>query len=308
MFEAFQLGPLLVWTRLVFLLIGIWLFVEFFLRLAQSANLSLQHFQENYALYLLAFILGGRLMAILSEYRVYVKDEWLRLFLFTDGNFSFLGSAIGIGVVLGMVTKGHRSTFLHWLDALVPATTLGLVFAWLGSFFSGQAYGRPTDLPWGVTYDAFNVRYAVPVHPVQLYYALFYFLLTFLLLIVRKRAKRVGSETLFGIVCAALGTFLLEYFRGDFGVPVFATKFDFALISFIFLMLGIFAAVELSLSQRMFLFYEFLLVLVCGVYLFLRPFLTLDTVELRFSQLLALLALLGTIVYVVVQRRRYPHL
>ncbi len=42
MFEAFEFGPFIFWTHLAFILLGIWLSMEFFLRLAQSAGLSLE--------------------------------------------------------------------------------------------------------------------------------------------------------------------------------------------------------------------------------------------------------------------------
>lgn len=307
MFEALQLGPLFLWTRVIFLLVGIWLSTELFLRLAQSATLSLQHFQEKGWWYLLAFLLGGRMAALIAEYKVYVRDP-MRMLVFWDGGFSFLGGAIGIALVLGYVTRGHRSTFLHWLDALVPSACLGLVFSWLGAFFAGQNYGRPTDVFWGVTYDAMNVRYAVPLHPVQLYYAFFFFTLTFVLLIIRKYAKHVGTETLIGIAAASIGTFFLESFRGDLSIPVFATQLDFTILVGLFVSLGVFAVIENRLSEKWFLIYQLLLGVAVTAYIAIRPFLDFEAYELRFTQLLALLALLGTIVYVLVQRRKFPHL
>ena len=165
------------------------------------------------------------------------------MFFLHDGNFSFLGMAVGIAVVLYLFRQSSRTTFLQWLDVLLPATTFGLSFDWLGKFAAGQAYGGPTDAFWGVTYDAMNVRFAVPIHPVQLYYALFYFFLTFLLLIVRKRARRAGAETLAGIALASAVTFGLEWFRGDFGIPVFATKLDLLLLLLLFVSLGVFAVI-----------------------------------------------------------------
>ncbi|MBI3331515.1 prolipoprotein diacylglyceryl transferase [Candidatus Peregrinibacteria bacterium] len=307
MFEAIQIGPFIIWTRLVFLLLGIWLSTEFFLRLAQSANLSLQHFQEHAWQYVVAFLLGGRVFAMIADYRVYVKDL-PRIFVFWDGGFSYLGGAIGVAILLYFVTRSQRSTFLQWLDVLLPATTLGLVFSWIGAFAAGHAYGRPTDFLLGVTYDAMNVRYAVPIHPVQLYYAVFYFALTFLLLIIRKRAKRVGAETLFGIILATVGTFFFEYFRGDFGIPVFAMKLDFVVLLMLFISLGIFAVIELRLSNKAIIICEAILGAVYGSYLVARPFMPFETFELRFSQFLAILSLLATVVYVVVHRRKYPHL
>jgi phosphatidylglycerol:prolipoprotein diacylglycerol transferase len=238
---------------------------------------------------------------------VYWNDP-LRIFIVWDGGFSFLGGAIGIGIVLFWATRTHRATFLQWLDVLLPATTLGSAFSWLGLFFAGHAYGKPTDVFWGVTYDTINVRYAVPIHPVQLYYALFYLMLTFLLLVIRKYSQRAGTETLVGILCASIGTFLLEYFRGDFTIPVFATTLDFVILLSLFVSLGIFAAIELMLSRRMLFLFEGVLLLIFGGYALLRSQLPLQTHELRFSQFLAVLALLATVVYVVVHRHRYPHL
>lgn len=307
MFEAIEFGPFIIWTHVVFLMIGVILSTEFFLRLAQSAGLSLQIFRDRYWWYIIGFVLGGRLGAILSEYRVYLRDP-LRTFVVWDGNFSFLGAAIGIAIVLYASRQSSRTTFLQWLDVLLPATTFGLVFDWLGKFAAGQAYGRPTDIFWGVTYDAINVRYAVPIHPVQLYYALFYLLLTFLLLIVRKRARRAGAETLFGIVLAALATMIIENFRGDFSIPVFATQLDFLVLIGLFISLGVFAVIELKMSPRMVLVSEGLMTLGLAAYLLVRNWLPFEAYELRFNQLLAVLALLGIVVYVVVHRRRYPHL
>jgi phosphatidylglycerol:prolipoprotein diacylglycerol transferase len=307
MFQAFALGPFIFWTRLAFVLVGLWLSTEFFLRLAATANLSLQHFREKALWYVAAFLLGGRIFAIINEYNAYLKDP-LRAFVVWDGGFSVLGGAVGIGAVLYFATRGHHSTFLQWLDALVPATTFALVFDWLGAFFSGHAYGRPTDVLWSVTYDAMNVRYAVPIHPVQLYFAFFYFLLTFILLVVRKKAKRVGTETLVGIISASVGTFFLESYRGDFAIPVFATQIDFLLLLLLFLSLGAFAAFGNKLSRRFVWFYELFLFVIAGGYILLRPFLDLDTYELRFTQLLAILSLLIVVVYVVDHRRRYPYL
>lgn len=306
-FEAFSVGPFLIWTRAVFMLLGVWLSTEFFLRLARSAKLNLDHFKNHAWMYLLAFVASGRFTAIVAEYRVYLRDP-LRLFVFWDGGFSFLGGAIGIALVLHWVTRAHRSTFLQWLDVLLPAASFGLVFDWLGKFASGHSYGTPTDMWWGVTYEAVGVRYVVPIHPVQLYYALFFLVLTFVLLIIRKQAKRAGAETLVGIILASLTVFFLEYFRGDFGIPVFANQLDFLVLLLLFMSLGLFAAVELKLSTRAIYIYEFLLVSFFMGYLILRSWLALPTFELRFSQFLSILALLATVVYVVVHRRKYPHL
>lgn len=307
MFEAVSFGPVIIWTRLIFLLFGIVLSASFFLRLAESANLSLQHFKEKALHYILAFVVCGRLFAVIAQYRVFLRDP-LRLFVVWDGTFTFLGAAVGIGIVLYIHTKMHRSTFLQWLDVLLPAAVFGTAFDWFGKFAAGQAYGKPTDMPWGITYDMIGVRYTVPIHPVQLYYAFTFLLLTFILLVIRKHSRRAGSETFVGIFLASVSTFFFEYFRGDFSIPVFATKMDFFVLVMLFASLGVFAAVELKLTQKALLAYEGVLIAVFGGYALARQWLPFATSELRFSQFLAVLSFLATVVYVVVHRRKYPHL
>ncbi len=307
MFEAFSIGPFIIWSRALFEVVGVLLATEFFLRLARGANLSLQHFYEHALQYLIGFLVGVRLFAVIAEFRVYLRDPF-RVFIVWDGGFSFLGGAIGIGFVLFLATRRQRTTFLQWLDALVPAATLGLAFDWLGRFFAGSAYGKPTDFFWGVTYEAIRVRYTVPIHPVQLYYALSFLLLTFALLVLRKRNFRAGTQTFLGIFSASLLTFAFEYFRGDFSIPVFATRPDFVVLLLLFLSLGVFAAMEIHVSRKALMLYEVLLVALFGGYLIARSVLDFPTMELRFPQLLAVLALLATTVYVIVHRKKYPHL
>ncbi len=307
MFEAFQFGPATIWLRLMFLLVAVWMSTEFFFRLSTSAGLGLQSVKDDGKWHLLAFLLCGRLLAVVGNYESYVRDL-LRIFIFWDGGFSFLGGAIGVGLVLFWSTRNQRTTFLQWLDVLFPATTFGLAFDWFGMFLSAQAYGKPTNVPWGVVMDTFNVRYTVPIHPVQLYYAIFYLTLTFVLLLIRKHSKRAGAETLCGIIAATSAVFLFEFFRGDFSIPVFAVLTDFVFLACLFGSLGVLAVVEHKLTERANLIYGSLVAVLTIAYVIVRPWIDLPQYQLRFSQVLSILALLSTVVYVTVHRRKYPHL
>ncbi len=307
MFEAIEFGPVILWMRVVFLLLAVWLSTEFFFKIAASASLSIQSVKDYARWHLLAFLLMGRVLAIVANYQAYTKN-FFRVFIVWDGEFSFLGGAIGIAIVLFWSTRNQRATFLQWLDALLPATTFGLAFDWIGMFLAAQAYGKPTNRAWGIVMDTFNVRYSVPIHPVQLYYAFFFFFLTFGLLLIRKHSKRAGAETLFGIIAASTAVFLFEFMRGDFGIPVFAVLTDFVFLASLFVSLGILALIEQRLSDRSNLIYSSSVAALTLMYVFLRPLIDLPQYQLRFSQVLAILALLSTVVYVVVHRRKYPHL
>jgi hypothetical protein len=83
---------------------------------------------------------------------------------------------------------------------------------------------------------------------------------------------------------------------------------DFLVLTMLFVSLGIFAAVELKLTQKALLYYEAILIVVFGGYMIVRRWLPFATFEMRFSQFLAVLSFLAVVVYVVVHRRKYPHL
>jgi hypothetical protein len=76
----------------------------------------------------------------------------------------------------------------------------------------------------------------------------------------------------------------------------------------LFVSLGVLAAIELKLSERANAIYGGCVALATVVYVILRQWITFGEFQLRFSQVLAILALLATVVYVVVHRRKYPHL
>lgn len=308
MLEVFQLGPFLFRIHLLFLLLGVWFATALFLRLALADGLPVNHFLERGWWYLLSFFFGGRFLALISLYRVYLQDP-SRIFIVWDGVFSFLGGCVGIAVVLFFLTWLQRTTFLQWLDALVPAASLGLAFDWFGRFLGSLSYGKPTNVPWGVTIESMSVRYTVPIHPVQLYYALFFLALTVLLLRMRKRGlRRAGFVTLLGILLGALSVIFFESFRGDIAVTVFAKVSDFVFLALLFASLGVVVALETKISHRYSVLNSLFMATGTVVYLLARPWISVASVEWRFSQFLAVLAALGTIVYVVVHRWKYPHL
>jgi hypothetical protein len=68
------------------------------------------------------------------------------------------------------------------------------------------------------------------------------------------------------------------------------------------------AVFERRISPRFSLWNSVIVGLATVLYIFARPWLAVAAVEWRFSQFLAILAILGTVVYVTVHRWKYPHL
>jgi phosphatidylglycerol---prolipoprotein diacylglyceryl transferase len=92
----------------------------------------------------------------------------------------------------------------------------------MGCLLAGCCYGRPTTLPWGITFSdpfaAANVGTPlhVALHPTQLYDAGAEFLIMLLLLGTERLGRRYAGRTFwFYILLYAVSRFVIEFYRGD---------------------------------------------------------------------------------------------
>jgi len=87
----------------------------------------------------------------------------------------------------------------------------------LGNLMNSEIYGCPTDLPWGFIFERNGET--VPMHPTQIYEALFYVLVFVVLLLFYYKgdAGRKHPSLMFGVglIGIFLSRFLLEYIKND---------------------------------------------------------------------------------------------
>jgi len=105
------------------------------------------------------------------------------------------------------------------LDIGAAAIALGQGLGRLGCFTAGCCYGRPTDLPWAVTFtDPRCLAVEVlntPVHPTQLYSSLFLMALTGFLVWLHPRRKFPGQGAAAYLVLYGSFRFGVEFLRSD---------------------------------------------------------------------------------------------
>ena len=98
---------------------------------------------------------------------------------------------------------------------------VGQAIGRLGCFAAGCCYGKPTDLPWGVTFtNIYSARtVGTPLdhslHPTQIYESLFTLLIFFGLLLVAERKRFHGQVVLTYVSVYAIARFAVEFVRGD---------------------------------------------------------------------------------------------
>ncbi len=150
-----------------------------------------------------------------------------------SAGMSFWGFVIGATLAISLYRRFH---FGRWQtgdfpDAVAPALLFGDALVRVGCFIHGCCYGRVSGLPWAITYGPSTPAYetqlgqglinplassTLPIHPTQIYEALFAAGLAFLLM---RRTLRLPRHFAFLLAVAlyAAFRFLLEFVRGDSG-------------------------------------------------------------------------------------------
>ena len=103
-------------------------------------------------------------------------------------------------------------------DVLAPSIALGSVFGRAGCLLNGCCYGRPTDVPWAITFtnplahELSGTPLGVPLHPTEIYDALLNFGLYVFLAWLFRRKKFDGQIFATYLICYAVTRSIVEYF------------------------------------------------------------------------------------------------
>jgi phosphatidylglycerol---prolipoprotein diacylglyceryl transferase len=113
-------------------------------------------------------ILGAKLYHLLEEPGVFFADPWP--LLFSRYGFAWFGGFLGGFAAMLWLGRRARLPLLQFLDACSPAASFGYGIGRIGCFLSGDGdYGKPTSLPWGLSFPNGVVPTMQRVHPAPLY-------------------------------------------------------------------------------------------------------------------------------------------
>lgn len=162
MFPYLHIGPLTIPTAGLIIILGLWL------GLSLAEKYSNGHGISSNTLYSLVFtsIIAGIITARLAyvvRYPSSFIDNPISIILpnlyMLDTSAGFAGAAL---VALIFINR-KKLDFWQVADALTPALAVFVISLALANFASGDAYGSPTNLPWGI------YLWGTKRHPVQLY-------------------------------------------------------------------------------------------------------------------------------------------
>jgi phosphatidylglycerol:prolipoprotein diacylglycerol transferase len=161
-------------------------------------------------------ILGAKLYHLLETPAEFFANP-LPLLLSRFGFAWFGGFLGGFGAMLVM---GWRSKLPMWdfLDACSPAASFGYAIGRIGCFLSGDGdYGKPTSLPWGMSFPNGVVPTTERVHPAPLYELLIWSAIGWLLwrlgALFLKNPAHTGQIFCYYLILTGISRFLVEIIR-----------------------------------------------------------------------------------------------
>ena len=219
--RLFDLGPITVYTYGVLLAAAYLLGLKFAMVRAQARGLDSVRVLDLGIYIIISALVGAKLLLLVTDFRTFKADPHELLTLARSGGVFYGGLILAVVVALWYI---RRVGLPLWTtcDVFAPGIALGHVVGRFGCFFAGCCYGKPTTLPWGITFTdpfaAANVGtpLGVHLHPTQLYEAGAEALILVCLLLTEKRGKPYPGRTFWlYILLYAVSRFIIEYFRGD---------------------------------------------------------------------------------------------
>jgi len=182
---------------------------------------------EDFALYALAGgLIGARLYYVVFSNPSYFMQNPLEVIAFWRGGIGIIGFLLGAFLAAFWYCRRKRISVLKFVDALAPGIALGQALGQLACLANGDSWGKPTDLPWAITYTDQRAMAPlnVPLHPIEIYEMAAYWCVFLLVWAWRKRFGADGF--VFSVYLGAYGVarFAMEFFRGDpamfaWGIP-----------------------------------------------------------------------------------------
>jgi phosphatidylglycerol:prolipoprotein diacylglycerol transferase len=174
------------------------------------------------ALYvLIAGIVGARLLLLMIDWRFYSAHPREILAAVLQSGGVFYGGLLLAFPVAWWYARRHHLDGWRTADVLAPGVVIGQAIGRLGCLAAGCCHGRPTTIPWAVTFrDVYTYRLIgtpldTPLHPTQIYESVACLLIFVILLWIARHKRFQGEVVLAYVVLYSVARFVVEFFRGD---------------------------------------------------------------------------------------------
>jgi phosphatidylglycerol---prolipoprotein diacylglyceryl transferase len=170
---------------------------------------------------IIAALVGAKLMLIAVDWNYFKSQPRELLSLVRAGGVFYGGLIAAVAVGLWLVRR-YKLPVWTTADLMAPGIALGHVVGRFGCLLAGCCYGRPTDVPWAITFTdplaAQNVGtpLGIPLHPTQLYDAGAELIILAVLLFTERKGRPFAGRTFWlYLLLYGISRFIIEFYRGD---------------------------------------------------------------------------------------------
>jgi phosphatidylglycerol:prolipoprotein diacylglycerol transferase len=216
-----ELGPITVYTYGVLLAAAYLLGLQLARVRAKARGLDANRVLDLGIYIIIAALIGAKLLLLVTDFRTFSSNPRELLTLARSGGVFYGGLILAVTVALVYIRKIGLPLWTT-CDVFAPGIAVGHVVGRFGCLFAGCCYGKPTTLPWGITFTdpfaAANVGtpLGVPLHPTQIYEAGAEAIILGILLATERKGRPYPGRTFWlYMLLYAISRFIIEFFRGD---------------------------------------------------------------------------------------------
>jgi phosphatidylglycerol:prolipoprotein diacylglycerol transferase len=248
----FDFGGFTIYAYGVLLAAAYLLGLQFALVRARRRGLDAQRVMDLGIWIIISALVGAKLLLLIVDFKQFTQNPRELLGLARSGGV-FYGGLIAAVVVALVYLRRHKLPLWTTTDVFAPGIALGHVVGRLGCLMAGCCFGKPTSVPWAVTFRdpaAFanvGTPLGVPLHPTQLYEAGAEALILVFLLAFERRGRPFPGRTLWSyLLLYGMSRFVIEFYRGDSRGMVFSVLSTSQFVSVVLVPLSIVMLVVLS--------------------------------------------------------------
>src|SRR5882672_8235605 len=219
--RLFELGPITVYTYGVLLAAAYLFGLKLAMVRAKARGLDANRVLDLGIYIIISALIGAKLLLLITDFRTFTANPRELLTLARSGGVFYGGLILAVAVALVYIRKVGLPLWTT-TDVFAPGIALGHVVGRFGCFFAGCCYGKPTTVPWAITFTspsaAANVGTPlnIPLHPTQLYEPGAEALILIILLATESRGRRFAGRTFWlYMLMYGVSRYIIEMFRGD---------------------------------------------------------------------------------------------
>ncbi len=245
---AFSIGSYHIYWYGIIIASGLLLAVGYAMKTAPRYNVNASKLINCVLVGIITGIIGARLYFCFFQWDYYSKNP-VEILHINNGGLAIYGGIIGSMIGGLIIVKIQKMKVMPVLDIAMISFLIGQGIGRWGNFMNQEAFGTPTDLPWGMMSEGTNM---VAVHPCFLYESI-WCLLGFVLLHFYGKYKQKYAGQIFYMYLVWYGfeRMIVEGLRTDsLYLPFSPFGFDIRVSQLLSLLIFLVGIILLILNRK----------------------------------------------------------